>query len=383
MEKVTLTPVQSELVDTINKDPFTSAPVIEKLKEYTGEGKPANPADEPSTWSTWGFVVNTLLSNKLINQACEVAMAWYDSLCEHQSINHKRYHKGASAQNLGVCFMKMGEMSFGAWFHMCAFVEDVLSREEEIPQTPATQNLSVHLGYSRAEFKLIAEAARTLRSEDKAGSLWRYPEATLVKLARNENLKIPLLKNISEFPLNRPFFRDLISALPAGDNNDKKKSLEFLASYLMITLPGIRIKTNVKAFEHGATFEHEIDLVATQYSAMPTYLLEAFGRHFLIECKNWDATVGVRDLNHFVAKMRFHRCKCGIIFSQNGLSGDKSPEGLKYARVTQLRWYQQDDCIVIVVTKEHLEQLASGASSSFMNLVLRGYEDVRFNRAES
>ena len=106
------------------------------------------------------------------------------------------------------------------------------------------------------------------------------------------------------------------------------------------------------------------------------------GRHFLIECKNWNTCVGVRDLNHFVAKMRFHRCNCGVIFSKDGLSGaaDKTT-GLRYARVTQLRWYQQDACVVIVITKHHLEELSSG-SRNFAEVLLHGYESVRFSSSK-
>jgi hypothetical protein len=211
------------------------------------------------------------------------------------------------------------------------------------------------------------------------GSLWHFPESTLVQLARNQKLKIPLPRGGTDIPINRPFLNQLIEKLPLGDDKQKKESLEFLASYLAVTLPGVRINANVKANAQGATFEHEIDLVVTQYGSTPTYLLEALGRHFLIECKNWDSRVGVRDLNHFVAKMRFHRCTCGVIFSREGLSGDADQAtGLRYARVTQLRWYQQDDCVVIVITKENLDELVA-VGGSFSEVLLRGYESVRFS----
>jgi len=106
------------------------------------------------------------------------------------------------------------------------------------------------------------------------------------------------------------------------------------------------------------------------------------GRHFLIECKNLKDNVGVQDLNHFLAKMRFHGCKCGVIFSRNGLTGDKEKEtGLKYARLTQLRWYHQDGCIVVVITEAELREMAVN-SLSFAELLLRGYESVKFSVPE-
>ena len=185
-----------------------------------------------------------------------------------------------------------------------------------------------------------------------------------------------------DIQINRAFLKQLIADL--DEAQDKGKALEFLASYLAIMLPGAAIEPNVKTFEQGITFEHEIDIVVTQYGALSTYLLEALGRHFLVECKNWNRPVGVRELNHFVAKMRFHRCKCGVIFSKKGLTGDQSiaSGGPQFARLTQLRWYHQDDCTVIVVDEQHLSQIADG-SITFEQVLLSGYESVKFSTVQA
>jgi len=59
--------------------------------------------------------------------------------------------------------------------------------------------------------------------------------------------------------------------------------------------------------------------------------------------------------------------------------GDRVPgRGLLYARLTQLRWYAQDNCVVIVITEPHLKRLLKGADLSFGRLLLQGYESVRF-----
>ena len=236
--------------------------------------------------------------------------------------NNKRYHKGAVVHNTGVCYFMRGDHARCVWFHACAFVEDIINLGDSttIPETDARRNLRVHCNWKSDEFEVLAATARVVRNESPEFS-W-FPEATLVSLARGEKLRIPQPKSGNGVAVNRFFLRKLIEKLPVGNNDEKKKSLEFLASYLAITLPGVHIKANVKAFEQGATFEHEIDLVVIQYGQVPTYLLEALGRHFLIECKNWDKPVGAPELNHFVAKMRFHRCNCGVIFSMKGLTGD-------------------------------------------------------------
>jgi Restriction endonuclease len=375
---ITTKQFSEQLVRDLRNNPTSVASVIEKLSQNTDEGRLIDPRHENLCFETWLQVFSFLHNNKFLFQAAEVVMAWYDRLNELQAKHGSKYHKGGVAHNAGVCFFSLGDSTRGVWFYACAYVEDILNNQDRaIPQTLASQHLRVYYNWGQSDFEIIAATARALRA--KGGSLWHFPEDTLVELARNQKLKIPLPRGGTDIPVNRPFLNQLIERLPLGNDNQKKESLEFLASYLAITLPGVRINANVKAHAQGATFEHEIDLVVTQYGSTPTYLLDALGRHFLVECKNWDSRVGVRDLNHFVAKMRFHRCKCGVIFSREGLSGDADQAtGLRYARVTQLRWYQQDDCVVIVITKQELDELAI-VGGVFSELLLRGYESVRFS----
>jgi hypothetical protein len=374
----TRTELRDELLDRLRADPLAIAPIIESLKSNTGQGLLIDPRNEPTTFETWMPIYGSLLNSKLWFQAAEVVMAWYQKLNELQVQDNARYHKGGAVHNTGHCYFTLGDMARGVWFFVCAVVEDILSRNDgTIPQTPATQGLRVQFNWTQSDFQNIADAAQIVRNE--GGDLWWFPETTVVRLAREGKLRIPLSRNGDDIAINKPFLRKLIDRLPLGSPDDRKKSLEFLASYLTVTLPGVRIRPNVRSFSHAATFEHEIDLVAIQYGAVPTYLLEALGRQFLIECKNWDGPVGVRDLNHFVAKMRFHRCNCGVIFSYAGLSGDAdAASGLRYARVTQLRWYQQDSCVVIVITNDDLNNIVGG-TRMFSEILLSGYESVRFS----
>ena len=368
--------LREQLFQQLKRDPTSVASVIEILRDQTDEAALIDPRNETLCFETWLPVLNLLLQNKLPHQAAEVVAAWYDRLNELQAKHGNRYHKGGVAHNAGVCYFSLGENTCGVWYCACAYAEDILSSAgNNIPQTLASQHLRVHFNWRQSDFEAIATTARTLKAADAL--LWHFPETTLVELARDQKLKIPLPRGATGIPVNRQLLKLLIERLPEGTDAEKQKSMEFLASYLAVTLPGVRINANVKAHAQGATFEHEIDLVVTQYGSTPTYLLEALGRHFLVECKNWDSKVGVQALNHFVAKMRFHRCKCGVIFSRNGLSGD-ADQDLRYARIARLRWYQQDDCVVIVITKENLDELAE-VGGSFAEVLLRGYEAVRFN----
>jgi hypothetical protein len=345
------------------------------LCDQTAQRGLIDPAREEPQADAWGRLVGTLLSKGLPHQAKTVVLAWYDRVSELQAKDKHRYHKGTSAHNCGLCHLILGELPRAAWFFTLAFIEDVMTtKTATIPITPASQTLRFSFNRTDTEMSCIAAAAVKVGSS-RHPQLAHYPEATLVEVARAQELRVTWAQG-TEIPINRSFLRILIKTLEHGKSDEKKKSLEFLASYLAITLPSVRIQPNAMAFEH------EMDLIVTQHTSGHTYLLDALGRDFLVECKNWVKPVGVEQLNHFVAKMRFHRCKCGVIFSSHGLSGDRvQGRGLSNARLTQLRWYQQDECIVIVVTESDLKHLATG-SSSFADLLLRGYESVKFGLSD-
>jgi len=360
------------LLEALEKDPTAVASVISKLCLFTGKGCLIDPGIETTQFETWFKVIGFLLKRNLSLQAKEVNSALYNLLNELQAEDNERYHKGGAAHQLGICWYTLRELPQARWFFTMAFIEDVLSERDE---GAAAQALRIYFNWTESKLKIIAATARDVKDKSE---LWPYPEAAAVELARAKKLIFPPFRGAIDIPINRLFLEQLMKHLGEGDTDAKGKAFEFLASYLAITLPGARIIPNAWALKH----EHDMDLIVIQQSLTPTYLLEALGRSFLVECKNWEKTVGGRELNHFVAKMRFHRCRCGVIFAKNGLSGDKAKgEGPSYSRLTQLRWYQQDNCIVIVITKRHLEELLRDPMS-FSDLLLREYESAKFNFLE-
>jgi len=374
----TTSDLRNALLEELKEDPTAVAPVILKLRSLTGKGCLIDPGIETTQFETWFKVIGFLLKKNLSLQAEEVNSALYNLLNELQAKDNERYHKGGAAHQLGLCYLMVRQLPRACWFFTMAFIEDVLSGRGScngIPQGHATQALRIYFNWTESRLKTVAATARDVKDESE---LWPYPEAAAVELARANKLNLPPSRGVGGIPINRPFLKQLMKHFGEGGADAKGKAFEFLASYLAITLPGARIIPNAWALKH----EHDMDLIVIQQSLTPTYLLEALGRSFLVECKNWEKTVGGREVNHFVAKMRFHRCRCGVIFAKNGLSGDKAKgESPSYSRLTQLRWYQQDNCIVIVITKRHLEELLRD-SMSFSDLLLRGYESAKFNFLE-
>jgi hypothetical protein len=363
------------LLRKLKENPFEVTPIIEQLRCNTAVEGLIEPQNEEHQFQTWLEIIRALFKDRLIYQATRIADAWYDRISELQAQNRLRYHKGGVAHQLGNCHLSQGESACAVWFFTMAFIEDALSgRTPELKPTAATNTLRTNFNWSDSIFQTIATTTQALNRVKP--ELCRYPEAIVVDLARQQKLVLPLAKGDENIPINRPFLNQLIGNLETESNDSKKKSLEFLASYLAISLPNVKIVPNAR------TLDHEMDIVVIQQSSSPTYLLEALGRSFLIECKNWETTVGVEQLNHFVAKMRFHRCRCGVIFSPEGISGQRqATRSLQNARLTQLRWYQQDECVVIVIAMSHLKEMVNGFLN-FADILLRGYESIRFGVSE-
>jgi len=358
-----------ELLAEVQRNPLDITKVITQLRTATDVGQVVDPADETAQFRVWNPVLVALFNARCVYQATEVGLAWYSRLCELERVHGKRFHKGGPAQQIALCYLAQGRRHSAHWHFALAFVEDVRQQgglPGAIPEAPASQALRLHFGRGEAYLQAVAEHAR-----EPAQVL--YPEEILVELARAGQYVGMRAEAMDEIPLNATFLQELTSRLDGGTADEKGRALEFLASYLMMLLPGVRLIPNAR------TPDHEMDLIVVQDVPGTSYLVEALGRAFLIECKNWTKSVGSEQLNHFASKMRFHRCSGGVIFARNGLSGGVAVGfGVSYARLTQLRWYQQDSCAILVVDLASIKSLSAG-QTRLSEMLLSAYETVRFN----
>lgn len=364
-----VTDLRDKLLSDLQANPLDVTNVVSQLRDATGAGHVLEPAKEQDHFSVWNSILVSLLNSGMVYQATEVGLAWYERLCELQADLGQRFHKGSPTHQLANCFLTRNRPHSAHWYFALAFIEDVFQQGGQvgtpIPETPATQALRLHFGRGSAYLTSLAERARE-------GDVDPHPERVLTQFARDRIYQGIRSDSSDEIPVNCTFLRALNHALDAGTSKEKGDALEFLASYLMSTLPGVRLVPNARAPDH------ELDLIVVQ-DVRDSYLVESLGRSFLVECKNWERAVSSRELNHFASKMRFHRCVGGVIFARNGVSGGQSPvSGVSAARLTQLRWYEQDSAAILVVDGVSLPSLeAEGASVS--ELLLKSYESVRFS----
>jgi hypothetical protein len=214
--------------------------------------------------------------------------------------------------------------------------------------------------------------------EEEWGNDWSqpagFPEEVVRRFALSEGTGTQVLAKAAsfrEFPLSQAYFQALLSHVhsgkPAkGKEKGKGDVLENLASYLLTLLPGCVSRRNLLDEDLAS----ESDIVVRNLNQVTNLTAELLGRHFLVECKNWEKRVGVRDVGYFLYRMRLTHARFGIIFSRSGISG--GDEG-KAARALIRRAFHEDG------SDHDLATLAQG-KGSFWWMLLEKIEKLRFGR---
>jgi restriction endonuclease len=129
-----------------------------------------------------------------------------------------------------------------------------------------------------------------------------------------------LIIDTDTFKIDLGLYSQLLESVFLAEKNDeKKKSLEQLAKELFESVPFLTCKhSNLR------TASSEIDLVIQYRGSNLLTIFDEFGRHFLVECKNWKSSVGAAQVRDFLGKIQKSRIKLGIIFAKNGISGEAS-----------------------------------------------------------
>ncbi|MBK9125283.1 MAG: hypothetical protein IPM16_19470 [Chloroflexi bacterium] len=207
-----------------------------------------------------------------------------------------------------------------------------------------------------------------------------FPEDAIVKFAithPEHSHLFALPTSLLEFPVNQAYLRALLANTDAHHKTTTAigNALETLAAYLVMLMPGLTPRRNVRS----ETQDGEHDLVVHNSHLSPTVDTETFGRSFLIECKNWSTPIGVSEVGYFLYRMRLSHTKFGAIFSRNGITGqDKDRAADSLIR----RAYHEDNAICVVVTQQHLEQIAK-RENSLRSILLEGARAIQFGRSKN
>jgi hypothetical protein len=171
-------------------------------------------------------------------------------------------------------------------------------------------------------------------------------------------------------PGKRPECEAMLQATrDASTNDEKKKSLEGLVRFLIERNDYLRVKyTDVR------TASSEIDLVVENRGRSRHTMFDEFGRHFLIECKNWNQPVGAKEVRDFVGKLLKTKIRLGILATRQGVTGSGGGEDA----LREIHFcFDTLQTAVLVLTEEDFEALCSGID--FHDLLDQKLDRLRFD----
>lgn len=292
--------------------------------------------------------------------------------------NQHIYRAGISAF-LAMRYRNIGDDGATFRWSLLTQAEDLLGEHEQGGST-GRDLLLADFGLDPRTLEKLKEIAMCNLELIKGKRNWSIPESFAEDVVNKFAYQNPEYANffalstkIFEYKINKAYFDALIKSIDAyaSTTTEKGKSLEDLSTYLFLLIPGLVPRRNL----HEETNAFESDIVISNHTNSANIISELLGRHFLIECKNWEDHVGVKDIGYFLFRMRLTHAHFGIVFAKNGITGDNDEE--KAACSLLRKAFNEDGIICIVIDKKDLEKLKDD-SISFWPLLLERIERIRF-----
>jgi len=302
----------------------------------------------------------------------------------HKQLRTKgRVYRAGLAMYLTIMYGKLGDKGAALRWALHTQADDMLGEHAQ-GGGAGKQWLLTILGMSNralAEFNSIAAENVELVKEKFKGD-WSdvhgFAEDVVMRFALEKPEFAHLLaleSSVHEFPVSQAYFSSLLRRVNAAHpiTTSKGDSLEDLASYLFLLIPGWIPRRNLLDEYHS----FETDVVVRNLSRASNLTAELLGRHFLVECKNWEKRVGVRDVGYFLYRMRLTHAKFGVLFAKTGITGDEANERAAHSLIRKA--FHEDGSICVVLDEDVLASLTDG-QSSFWPILLDRIERVRFGK---
>jgi hypothetical protein len=358
--------------------------ILEFFKGAFAEGSPLDLA-ERANWSTaeqaYGYATRELLQRGAPPIADTLLQDWWRALCEQQFRTGLRLPLALPAYFLSRVFWAVGDLGCSFRWTFLAYVHDSMSGH---PGGQAKQLLRSVFGLSSQDLARVAAFSEQCVQEVLVQG-WQipagYPEYALQRFMTDERgrttyaAQAASLPTTRDFPVNPTYLRALLKDMDVGDGDvlRKGKQLEYIGFYLMSLLPGCAPSRNVLDTDRA----YETDLIVRNLYGKTNLLSDLFGRHILVECKNWKDPVGVAHVGYFLFRMRLTHARFGIILAPGGITGAEHDE----ARALIRRSFHEDGSTCIVIERADLEELAGGTVGLYW-LLMEKYEAFRFGHPD-
>lgn len=348
-------------------DPLTVADRARVLMDHLITGKYAQQ-------DRFRDIAAKLLSLGLRPRAREILEQAWNALGELQRATGRKHDRGVIAGNLSLITEDRGTRL--RWMVLAHF-DDMLKNHKT---GMARQALAEMFGLTLSQIAQLDELAELCAKEcsGKWNAREGFAEFALIRATTTQLLAGSVTASTaeSEFPLSPPFFAALADHINADGLSKQLKgdALEELAAYVALLIPGCTVAHKVLDLDDVG----ESDLLVANRAATHTLYSELFGRHFIIECKNWDALdVGVKEIGYFIVRVQLTHCRFGIMFSKNGITGNAEQQSA--ARGLIRRAYHESGILCVVVEAADFDRLKSGELSPSA-LLIRKVEEFRFGQ---
>jgi hypothetical protein len=147
-------------------------------------------------------------------------------------------------------------------------------------------------------------------------------------------------------------YQPLLDEVNNAGEETKGRRLEDLAKYLLDRCELLEYQNRDHDLITG-----EIDLFY-RIRCMPGTLFQDWGSWLVVECKNWNRSIGVEQIDHFGAQTSRGDSNVGIMFAVPGVSGDKR-RGVDGREVIKW-WWTGMKRRILVVDNGALDQVSDG-----------------------
>jgi hypothetical protein len=304
----------------------------------------------------------------------------WDSHAEAQRSSKQRVYRALLSQLLTQTTHQLGNGAEALRWSLLTQADDILGGHRH-GGGYGKHWLYAIFGLSDVERKALDAVAAKCRKEAEANG-WDSPsgfaEEVLRRFVQNDENGRAVFQRLSgteEFHLTRSYLRVLLDHMDdAPDNQSKGKRLEDVAFYFFSLLPGCVPRRNLRD-RAGAS---EYDLVVSNMSPTSSLIGDVFGRDFLIECKNWNKTVGAEHVGYFLFRMSLTHCRFGVILSRQGITAKSNGKGHAEALID--RAFHEHGSACVVVSMSDLEDLARGQIAGVTSLLIERLSELRFGK---
>lgn len=344
--------------------------------------------EEREDYGIWMACIEYYMHTGRETDGLLMANELYQFLNLYQRNSGIRVHKGDTLWMIALLHEQVLRPWHAQRCKLLAICEDALTHFESV-STASASSLSPHyveyaasypyltnqLGMRDEEIATLFDRIRrnVAPGERHEGRGQFYPEAALSLLSRIDrkfydraHRATVSANDYGIFVKNRSYLATLVEMLGKDKNG---RALEELALYLLSCVPGCR------AIPDQRTTDAQHDVYGS-FDGQPPDFRSEIGRYFICECKNWSNPVKAATLAAFSQRLHDAHLDFGILFSVKGLTGKQRNTD---AASTRRKTFSREGRVIAVVTAADLQALVDDDELSFLDILRREYEAVKFD----